>query len=243
MDSMGGNNKVSSALASKARPTSFFITLLETTDTSRRELEAIPKMSSMLTRGLTLAEYKAFLHDLYYIVWHFCPTMAAAASRCDDGFRQVRYELYERIEEEKNHETWVLDDLRAIGGDVERVLSHSPSAPVQCMIGFNYFCAERSHPCAILGMLYSLEVIASAYAATLSQSIAQAIGRDLDGPGFRFLMSHSAMDKDHVAKLNALMKTIEERTAQQAIVNATRVNFYQFGRLFHEGGFASLLAD
>lgn len=234
---------MSSVVASKEMSASFFITLLEMTDMSRRELEAIPKMSSMLTQGLTLPEYRAFLHDLYYVVWHFCPIIAAAASRCGDEFRQVRYELYERIEEEKNHETWVLDDIRAIGGDVERVVAHPPSSAVQCMVGFNYFCAERSHPCAILGMLYSLEVIASAYAATLSQSIGKAIGRDVDGPGFRFLMSHSAMDKDHVAKLNALVKTIKDPMAQGAIVNATRVNFYQFGRLFYEGGFATLIPD
>lgn len=240
---MPGGNAASSVLAAKSQPGSFFITLLETTDASRRELEAIPKMSSMLTRGLTLAEYQAFLHDLYYIVWHFCPIMAAAASRCGDDFRQVRYELYERIEEEKNHETWVLDDVAAVGGNIARVRSHLPSAAVQGMVGFNYYSAERSHPCAVLGMLYALEVIASAYAATLSQSIAKAIGRDVDGTGFRFLMSHSAMDQDHVAKLNVLMKTIDDAPAQQAVVNATRVNFYQFGRLFYDGGFSSLIAD
>jgi len=221
---------------------SFFITLLETTDASRREFEAIPKMTAMLNRGLTLAEYRAFLHDLYYVVWHFCPTMAAAAARCDDRFRNVRYELYERIEEEKGHELWVLEDLEAVGGDSARVRNHPPSAPVQCMIGYNYFCAERAHPCAVLGMIYSLEVIASAYAATLSQSIAKVLGRSMDGPGFKFLLSHSAMDQDHVAKLNTLVKTISDPQAQEAIVNATRVNFYQFGRTFYEGGFTSLVA-
>ena len=51
------------------------ITLLETTDLSRQEFEAIPRMNSMLTRGLTLPEYKAFLHDLYYVVWHFVPIL------------------------------------------------------------------------------------------------------------------------------------------------------------------------
>jgi pyrroloquinoline quinone (PQQ) biosynthesis protein C len=220
---------------------SFFITLVETTDVSRRELEAIPKMTSTLNRGLTLPEYQAFLHDLYYIVWHFCPIMAAAASRCDDRFRNVRYELYERIEEEKNHELWVLEDLEAVGGNPARVRARAPSAPVQCMVAFNYFCAERAHPCAVLGMLYSLEVIASAYAATLAQSIAKAIERDVDGPGFRFLLSHSAMDQDHVAKLNVLVKTIGDAEAQAAIINATSVNFYQFGRMFYEGGFTTLV--
>ncbi len=234
---------MSSVLAPKGKPSSFFITLLETTDASRRELEAIPKMSAMLTRGLPLAEYQAFLHDLYHIVWHFCPIIAAAASRCGDEFRAVRYELYERIEEEKNHETWVLEDIEAVGGKVERARSHLPSGAVQSMVAFNYFSAERAHPCAVLGMLYGLEVIASGYAATISQSIAKAIGRDVDGPGFRFLMSHSAMDQNHVAKLNVLMKTIEDPAAQQAVVNATRVNFYLFGRLFYDGGFTSLIDD
>ncbi len=216
---------------------SFFITLIETTDASRRDLEAIPKMNSMINRGLTLAEYKAFLHDLYYIVWHFCPIIAAGASRCDDHFRNVRYELYERIEEEKNHETWVLEDVEAVGGDVAPVRANPPSPPVQAMVAYNYYCADRAHPCAVLGMLYSLEVIASAYAATLAQSIAKSLGRDMDGPGFKFLLSHSAMDQDHVAKLNVLVKTIDDPVAQEAIMNATRVNFYQFGRMFYDGGF------
>lgn len=220
---------------------SFFLTLVETTDASRRELESVPKMNTTLVRGLTVAEYRAFLHDIYYIVWHFCPTMAAAASRCDDRFRQVRYELYERIEEEKGHDAWVLEDLGAVGGDAAIVRAAPPSAPVQAMVAFNYFCADRAHPCAILGMLYSLEVIASAYAATLAQSIARALERDMDGPGFRFLLSHSTMDQAHVAKLNVLVKTIEDPLAQDAVVNATRVNFYQFGRMFMDGGFGAHL--
>jgi pyrroloquinoline quinone (PQQ) biosynthesis protein C len=220
---------------------SFFVHLVERTDAHRRDLETVPKVHAMIHHGLTADEYRGFLHDLYHIVWHFCPVMAAAAARCDDGLREVRYELYERIQEEKGHETWVLEDLEAVGGDAARVRNHPPSPPVQCMVAYNYYCAERSHPCAVLGMVYSLEVIASAYAATLSQSIAKVLGRDMDGPGFRFLLSHSAMDQDHVAKLNALVKTIHDPEAQEAIINATRVNFYQFGRTFYEGGFTSLV--
>jgi len=220
---------------------SFFITLIEMTDANRRDLETIPKMHSMIHNGLSLAEYRAFLHDLYYIVWHFCPIMAVAASRCDDRFRGVRYELYERIEEEKNHETWVLEDIESIGGDVKGTMSNPPSAPAQAMIAFNYFSAERVHPCSVLGMLYALEVIASVYAGRVSESIARAIGRDVNAGGFRFLSSHSTMDQDHVAKLNQLVKTIEDPAAQDSIVNSTRVNFYQFGRMFSEGGFSSLI--
>lgn len=225
---------------SEAR-TSFFISLLELTDASRRELEALPKVHAMIHRGLSLAEYRAFLHDLYHIVWHFCPIMAAAAARCGDEFRNVRYELYDRIGEEKGHETWVLEDIEAMGGDVREAGVNPPSAPIQAMIGFNYHAAERVHPCSVLGMLYTLEVISSVYGGRVSDSIARAVGRSVEAGGFKFLSSHASMDLDHMAKLNRLVNTIDDVGAQAAIVNSTRVNFYQFGLLFGEGGFQAHL--
>ncbi len=222
---------------------SFFLTLIESTDARRRELEAVPKMYTMIHHGLSLGEYRAFLHDLYYIVWHFCPIMATAASRCGDDFRHIRYDLYSRIEEERGHEDWVLEDILAMGGDVDAVRSTPPSAPVQAMIAFNYYSAERKHPCSVLGMLYMLEVVASVYGGRVSDSIATALDRDVDAGGFKFLTSHATMDADHVAQMNQLVKTIDEPAAQEAIINSTQVNFYQFAQMFGEGGFAALVND
>jgi pyrroloquinoline quinone (PQQ) biosynthesis protein C len=215
---------------------SFFITLVEMTDASRRDLELIPKVHSMINHGLTLAEYRGFLHDLYHIVWHFCPVMSAAAARCDDRFRDVRYDLYERIEEEKGHDSWVLEDIEALGGDVRAVRETPPSPPAQAMIAFNYYASDRVHPCSVLGMLYMLEVVSSVYGGRVSDSIARALGRNVEDGGFKFLSSHATLDLDHMAKLNRLVKTIDDAGAQNAIVNATRVNFHQFGQLFREGG-------
>jgi pyrroloquinoline quinone (PQQ) biosynthesis protein C len=221
---------------------SFFITLIERSDANRRAIERMPKVQSMLRSGLPLPEYRAFLHDLYHIVWHFCPVMKAALARCDASFDLVRRELLERIEEETGHDAWVLEDLAAVGGDPERARTGAPSAPVQAMVGFNYYAAERVHPCSVLGMLYVLEVIASVYGGKVADSIARAIGRDTAKGGFRFLTSHATMDADHMAKLNVLLKTIEDPAAQAAVINSTRVNFHQFGQLFTDEGFASHLA-
>jgi pyrroloquinoline quinone (PQQ) biosynthesis protein C len=226
----------------KLEKMSFFITLVESSDSHRRAIEAAPRVSSMIHKGLTLPEYRAFLHDLYHIVWHFCPVMAVAAARCDDTLRQVRYELYERIDEEKGHETWVLKDIETVGGDPARVRAEPPSAPVQAMIGFNYYAAERVHPCSVLGMLYVLEVIASVYGGKAADSIARAIGREVAAGGFRFLSSHATMDADHMAKLTVLLKTITDPAAQDAVIRSTQVNFHQFGQLFGDSGFVSHLA-
>ena len=219
---------------------SFFITLLEMTDASRRDLEALPKVHSLIHHGLPLAEYRALLHDIYHIVRHFCPVMERAEARCAD-FPEVRGELVERIAEERGHEAWVLEDIEALGGDVDAAREGPPSAPVQAMIAFNYLGAERGHPCSVLGMLYTLEVVSSVYGGRAADSIAQAIQRDVSGAGFKFLLSHASMDAEHMAKLNRLVKTIADPEAQSAIVNSTRVNFFQFGYMFGEGGFAAHL--
>lgn len=210
---------------------SFFIRLIESTDASRRDLEEIPRVHAMMHHGLSLEEYQSFLSDLYHIVWHFCPIMATAASRMTDDFKQVRYELYERIDEEKGHEDWVAGDLRAVGADADAVSRARPSLPVQAMIAFNYQSCEREHPCGVLGMLYALEVIASVYGGRTAATIQKSLG--MKGPeGFVFLESHATMDVDHMAKLTALVKTIHDPAAQDAIVNSTRVNFYLFGKMF-----------
>src|SRR5258708_27367992 len=193
----------------------------------------------MINHGLTLVEYRGFIHVLYHIVWHFCPVMSAAAARCDDRFRDVRYDLYERIEEEKGHDSWVLEYIEALGGDVRAVRETPPSPPAQAMIAFNYYASDRVHPCSVLGMLYMLEVVSSVYGGRVSDSIARTLGRNVDAGGFRFLSSHATMDVEHMAKLNRLLKTIDDPDAQECIVNSTRVNFYQFGCMFGEGGFQS----
>lgn len=215
---------------------SFFIQLVEDTDASRRALEVEPRVHAMVHHGLTLPEYVAFLQDLYHIVWHFCPVMATAVARCGDDFRDVRFELYERIEEEKGHEGWVLEDIEAMGSDVSAVRSSLPSAPVQAMIAFNYYAAEYVHPCSVLGMLYVLEVIASVYGGRVSDAIARRIGRDTTAGGFKFLSSHATMDLEHMASLNRLVKTIQDSAAQAAIIRSTRVNFHQFSQIFRTGG-------
>jgi hypothetical protein len=90
-------------------------------------------------------------------------------------------------------------------------------------------------------MLYVLEVIASVYGGKVADTIARANGRETSAGGFRFLSSHATMDADHMAKLNVLLKAIEDPAAQAAVINSTRVNFHQFGQLFAEEGFVSHL--
>jgi pyrroloquinoline quinone (PQQ) biosynthesis protein C len=209
---------------------SFFIRLIETTDEERRALERVPKVDRMIHKGLSREEYRDFLFDLYPIVWHFCPIMAAAAARCGDDYRQVRLHLYANIDDEKGHEQWILDDLRALGVDSEEAVKRTPCEPAQAFVGFNYYSPEHVHPATVIGMLYALEVVSSVYGGRVAASIARSL--DMSGPkGFTFLQSHASMDVDHMARLNQLINAITDAKVQDAIINVTRVNFYLLKQL------------
>jgi pyrroloquinoline quinone (PQQ) biosynthesis protein C len=201
--------------------------LLELTDANRVELEGLPKIQEMLNGKMTLEEYKAWMADIYHIVWHFCPIMAAAASRCPDEFVDVRYHLYHNIEEEQGQEKMVLADLKALGVDPEVITVSMPSNSVLAMIAYNYYTVERVHPCTVIGMLYALELISSVYGGQLASSISLGLNLPMSD-GFTFLDSHSAMDLDHVAELRELLQKIKDPQVQEIIIDAIQVNFYMF---------------
>jgi pyrroloquinoline quinone (PQQ) biosynthesis protein C len=208
---------------------SFFIELIESTDNNRREMEALPKVQDMLHGRMTEDAYKDFLIDLYHIVWHFCPIMATAASRCKDDFIDVRYHLYHNIDEEKGHENLVLDDLTHFGVDRNLVRQSAPSPSVQAMIAYNYYASEHVHPCCVLGMLYVLEIISSVYGGQVASSIAGGLNKSLP-EGFSFLESHASMDLDHMAKLRDLLQKIDNGNVQKIVINAINMNFYLFSQ-------------
>lgn len=212
---------------------SFFIELIEATDTSRRDMEALPKVQDMLNGRMNEENYKSFLMDLYHIVWHFCPIMATAASRCGDEFIDVRYHLYHNINDEKGHENMVLSDLEHFGVQAEWVQGVNPSPSVQAMVAYNYYISERAHPCCVLGMLYVLEIISSVYGGQVASSIAGGLNKKLP-QGFSFLESHASMDLDHMARLRELLLTIEDEQVQKMVINAIHMNFYLFSQFLSQ---------
>jgi hypothetical protein len=213
---------------------SFYKTLNEQTDLMVKGLGELPRVKHIVLHGMPKEEYLSLLSQLYHIVWHFVPASAAAAARCGDNYRSVRYFLYEHIAEEKGHESWILDDVAALGSNPERVRSGPRSLPVEAMWGYNYGAAEHGNPCSVLGMIYALETIAQHYALAFATSIARAIGTTPDEHlGFKFLLSHATMDAGHTARFRGWANAnVSDPIAQQAVISSARVNLFLFHQLF-----------
>ena len=184
----------------------------------------------MVASGLPLERYRKLLLELYHVVWHFNPTCAAAASRMGSPHSEIRYFLYDHMMEEKGHEEWVINDLEVVGVGRGEVLRYRPSNALLAFNGYNYWTADRRNPCAVLGMVYALEVIASVYGGPIAAAIRESLL--LDGnQGISFITSHVTMDAEHMAELRVVLNKIYESEAQDAIVESATFNFEQFTRV------------
>jgi pyrroloquinoline quinone (PQQ) biosynthesis protein C len=209
----------------------FFMALVESTDQARRDFEAHPVALGAVADGLPVERYRSLLLELHQIVWHFNPICAAAASRVPDAHRQVRYFLYRHMQEESGHEQWVGNDLESIGVPAATWAAHHPSPSTLAMVGYNYWNADRRHPCAVLGMLYALEVIASVYGGAFASAVRESLLL-VDDRGVSFIGSHATMDAEHMTHLRKILNTVEDAEAQQAITESARVNFEFVTRIF-----------
>ena len=208
----------------------FFAELVSATDEARRAFETNAAIQEGVAEGLPLERYRALLLELYQVVWHFNPICAAAASRIGDEHRAVRYHLFEHVHEEKGHEQWVMNDLDAIGVAEAAVRAHQPSVHTLSLIAINYYNADRRHPCAVLGMLYVLEVIASVYGGAFAAAIRERLL--LQGErGVSFVGAHAEMDQLHMAELRQVLNTVADEAARQAIVESALANFHHITRI------------
>ena len=209
----------------------FFADLIARTDEARRDFETNPVVLDAVAHGMPVERYRKLLLELYHIVSHFNPVCAAAASRVPDKLRQVRYFLYEHMHEESGHEQWVMNDLEAVGVRQATMLAHQPALTTLALTGYNYWAADRRDPCSVLGMMYTLEVIASVYGGTFAEAIRGSLLLEGDR-GVSFISSHATMDAEHMAELRQVLNTVDDDAAREAIVESTLVNFHHFTRMF-----------
>jgi len=208
----------------------FFMALVTQTDEARRAFENHPVVLDAVAQGMSLERYQHFLLELYHVVWHFNPVSAAATSRLADSHRQVRYFLYQHMQEEKGHEDWVLNDLAAVGVARDTALAYAPSAHTLALSGYNYCAADRKHPCSVLGMLYALEVIASVYGGPFANALKERLMLQGEA-GVSFINSHATLDAQHMKDLREIVNTIDDAESHAGIVEAALVNFHHFTRI------------
>lgn len=213
----------------------FFTQLLQETAADREAFQALPVIQDALAGRIDRALYVAYLAEAYHHVRHTCPLLGAALSRCGQTDGAYRAALLEYLEEEKGHEAWILDDIRALGGDANAVAARDGGLATRIMVGYAYYMIDRVSPYALLGMVHVLEGMSVALAEKAAAGIARALAAE-DGAapkaGFSYLLSHGSLDQEHVAFFENLVNDLPGPSAEAHVVDAARIMYRLFGDVF-----------
>jgi pyrroloquinoline quinone (PQQ) biosynthesis protein C len=207
----------------------FFDELRGRTDAERGELLAVPAIAECLAGRVTLARYIAFLREAYHHVKHTVPLLMACGSRLGDDRAALRDAITEYIAEEKGHEAWILDDLRACGDDPEAARTSEPAPATELMVAYVYDYIARINPAGFFGMVHVLEGTSSAIATRAADAIARAL--ELPPPAFTYLTSHGALDQKHVRFFEDTVNGLSAEDREHVVHVARRV-YRLYGDIF-----------
>lgn len=212
---------------------SFYERLNRETTAAREQFLAIPLVRNAPRHGGPRGLYLAFLTEAYHHVKHTFPLLALAASRTSD--ERFQDALVEYMEEERGHEKWILDDIRAMGGDAEAVRTGQPRPACRLMVAFSYYAIEHVSPYAMLGSVHVLEGMSVLLADQLAGTLAQSFGVT-DGAGFSYLTSHGSLDQEHVAFFRKVVDGITDPAVQDIVIDHSRMFYRLYGDIFRDLG-------
>lgn len=209
---------------------SFYQSLLEQTREERDYLLSAPIIGQVLDGTVTLESYVAFLGQAYHHVKHTVPLLMACGARLPERLEWLRSAVAEYIQEEIGHEQWILDDIRACGGDAERVRSGTPNLPTELMVGYVYDRIARDNPVSFFGMVNVLEGTSIELASRAAGIIQERLG--LPPAAFSYLSSHGSLDLEHIELFKGLMNRLDDAADRAAVVHTARVVYRLYGDLF-----------
>ena len=209
---------------------SFYQQLQQATAAERAQLQAAPIIADVFAGQISISQYIAFLTEAYHHVKHTLPLLMACGSRLPERLEWLRTAVAEYIEEECGHQEWILNDIKACGGDAEAVRRGQPALATELMVAYAYDTINRGNPAGFFGMVQVLEGTSIALATQAAARIADSL--QLPPKAFSYLNSHGSLDIKHVQFFEGLMDQISEPADQAAIIHGAKVFYRLYGDIF-----------
>jgi len=210
--------------------TNFYRRLLDQSADAREALLQTPIIEGCLRGAVSLISYRAFLHEAYHHVRHTVPLLRGCRHALTPRQAWLEDALDEYIAEETGHDEWILDDIRACGGDDDATRNGPPGLATEVMVAYAYDTIARGNPLGFFGMVHVLEGTSVSLALRAADTIQRSLA--LPDAAFSYLRSHGTLDQQHTATFAALMDRIDDARDQRAIVHAARAFYRLYADVF-----------
>jgi len=201
----------------------FFERLEKTTARERAELAESAIVVDALAGNVTHAQYIEFLSRAFHHVKHTPSLLMACGARLADDREWLRAEVAEYAQEEIGHHEWILNDIAAAGGDAEAVRTSAPELNTELLVAYAYDTIMRRNPVGLFGMVYVLEGTSIRLATEVAQAVQNAL--HLPSNAFSYLMSHGALDIEHMGHFERLMNRLDREDDRAAVEHCAKVCF------------------
>jgi len=208
----------------------FFDQLESATESERQEFLNIPVIQQTMVGAVTVETYRAFLGEAYHHVKHTVPLLMSCGGRLPERLNWLRTAVAEYISEEIGHEEWILNDIKASGGDAEAVRNGRPSLATELMVAYAYDTIQRISPAGFFGMVFVLEGTSIALATRAAEITRTTLG--LPKEAFSYLESHGSLDLEHMKFFERLMSRVDDENDRQHIIHAAKSFYHLYGDIF-----------
>ena len=209
---------------------SFYEQLLRDTASDREQILKAPALLRGIQGDIPRSAYLAFLIEAYHHVRHTVPLLMACGARLPARLEWLREAVAEYIDEETGHQEWILNDIRAAGGDAETVRTGQPYATTELMVAYVYDGIARGNPASFFGMVLVLEGTSVALATQAAGRIQKTL--DLPDTAFSYLSSHGSLDQEHIRFYEKLMDRLDDADDRAAVTHAARMFYRLYGDIF-----------
>jgi pyrroloquinoline quinone (PQQ) biosynthesis protein C len=205
----------------------FFDKLKQETATEQQYLLSAPIIARCFKGDICLDDYVSFLKQAFHHVKHTVPLLMSVGARLRDEQEFIRVAVAEYIEEEIGHHEWILNDIAQCGYNKEQVRFSKPMFETDLMVSYAYDAVNRKNPLIFFGLVHVLEGTSIA----MADSVAKSIGQNLNLPkqAFSYLISHGALDLEHVKFFEDLINRIDDEQDQQCIIDGAKVFYRLYG--------------
>jgi hypothetical protein len=212
--------------------------VLEGLPTTQTPSGRLRRKIRLVTPPFAEACYDVFMHSRleelwpeYMITQHTIirttvPLMEAGRSRAGsiarEDFVAARVEEYldVHIEEERNHDEWLLDDLEVLGVPRGVALARVPTPTVASLAGSQYYWIHHYHPVALLGYFAFMEGFPPK--PELIRDLIERSG--LPEEGFRTFDLHGKLDPGHQEELDRTIDSLPLTGDQEKVLGLSAMS-------------------
>jgi hypothetical protein len=180
----------------------------------------------LVTHARVRELYPEYLFTLHSVIRSSVPLMEMARDRArslaaGDRVAELLAEYLDKhIEEERDHDDWLLDDLESIGVERASILARVPSPTVARAVGAQYYWVLHYHPVALLGWIGLLE----GYPPIPETIDALVVSTGYGPKAFRTLSAHAELDVGHRDELFDLVDRLPLTTDQSKVIGLSALS-------------------